>query len=123
MTMIMGNEVVEYGVGASYLEPGFFGIGGAADEVEHGVFLCWVLVVLCRGVNQYVAVLIQHVRLIDAILHFAVGHGVDGVECVGIGDFEQTGLEGFIGEDVGGTGIGYFHSVDDQVVGIDVGCG
>ena len=50
--LAVGNQVVENGVEFAHFEPGFLGVGGAADKVENGVFLIGILLVFGRRIDD-----------------------------------------------------------------------
>ena len=106
LSLALGDEVVEDSIEFTDLVPSLLGVGGAAHEVEYGVFLVGVLVVLGGGVDDEGAVYLQFVRLVGHICNLAVRHVPDGVEHTAVGHFKERRLEILVGEHVHIGGVG-----------------
>ena len=56
-------------------------------------------------------------------MYLSVGNIANSVEGVVVGNLEHARLEALVGEYVDVARVGHAYSIDDEVVGIYVGCG
>ena len=99
--LALSHQVVEDIVHASYLQIDLFGVGGSADQIEHGILLGGTLVVIGRRkINDGVVGAAETLGIVVNILHLSVRHVFDVVDQrTGLGgDFEQAVLKSLIGE-------------------------
>ena len=73
------EQVVEDVVHTPYLIVHLFGVGSAADAVEHGVFFVRALLVLRRQIDHGLIGGTQALRVVMDIVQLSVGHVLDVV--------------------------------------------
>ena len=121
----LSHEVVEDIVHAAYLIIDLFGVGGSADEIEHGVLLGRgsLVVVRRREIDDGVVGAAETPGIVVDVLDLSVGHVPDVVgERTGRGgDFEQAVLESLIGEILRVLRVHHADAVHNEAVGIHVG--
>ena len=119
------QKVVEDIVHASHFIIHLLCVCRTADEIEHGVFLVLLLLVLRWQVDHSLIRGAEALRIIVDILHRAVGHVLDVVsQTARLGrNLQQRVLKAFVGEVLRVLWIHHAHPVDDKAVGVHVWCG
>ena len=120
----LGNQVVEDIVHAAHLIIHLFGVGGSADEIEHGILFLRVLLVAGRQADHRLIDSAQVLGIVVDVFHTAVGNGTDVVGQTALtGNLEQTVLKTFVWEILVALRIHDAHAIDNETVGIHVGGG
>jgi hypothetical protein len=125
LDLVLGEEIVEDGVGAHDGVPCDGGVTPAVEEIEDGVGLFGLRVVAGRGVDVIVALIGGHADSyfggVGVMIDGAVGDGGDVPEhgCVA-GDFDLCALESEVGSDVEVVGIEVGATVYVNSVGVDL---
>ena len=131
LRLLVGYQVVEDIIHTSHLIIYLLGVGGAADEVEHGIFLALSHAghtsghVSWRQVDHGMVGGAQTLRVVADIFDAAMGHVPDvvGQRAVLRLDFQQAVLESLVGEIERVFRVHHAHTIDDEAVGVHVGCG
>ena len=123
LSLTLCEQVVEDIVHTTDLVIHLLGIGGTADEVEHGIALLGVLGIARGQTDHGLIGGTETLGVIVDIVDVAVGHILDvvGQGAVTGRDLQQTVLKTLVGEILLTGGIHDAHAIDDEAIGIHIG--
>ena len=116
------NQVVEYLGSTSQFAPGILVTTDAMQQIEHRILLAAGLIA-CRGVNSESAGEPCSRTLVPCLAHGAMGHLVYFIEvgpCITT-DEQHTEQVVDVADVVDIQGVNDFHSIDNHVIGIELG--
>ena len=116
------QQVVEDIIHSSYLVIHLLRIGRTANQIEHGVFLVLILLILRGQIDHSLIRGPQTLGIIVDILQLAVGHiqNVVGQFAFAGRNLQQRVLEALVREVLGILRVHHTHAVDDKAIGIHV---
>ena len=118
-----GQEIVEDIVHAAHFIIHLLRIGSSTDQVEDGIALLWVLLILWRQIDHGLIGRTQTLGIVVDILQLAMRYIENVVSQLAFAgrNLQETVLETLVGEVLRILRIHYADAVDDEAVGIHVG--